>query len=312
MRAAPFLRYTSPMSTRARPNQVPARVWSFREGEVAEREDRLATEEPLEIRLRMGERTWTVAVTMRTPGDDAELAAGFLYAEEVVADRERIRRIVPVIAPEESPGPEGSNIVEVELGEGPEPELRSLERHFFATSACGVCGKAGLEMLRLRVPATAPEGPVVEPAVLSALPDRLRAAQGVFASTGGLHAAALFDAAGGLLAVREDVGRHNALDKLIGRAFLDGRLPLRGHLVLVSGRASYELLQKCVVAGVPFVCAVSAPSSLAVEVAERFGITLVGFLRGDRFNIYAGPERIVGAPAVSVRQRGDRLFPTIL
>jgi len=300
------------MSTRARPNQVPARVWSFREGEVAEREDRLATEEPLEIRLRMGERTWTVAVTMRTPGDDAELAAGFLYAEEVVADRERIRRIVPVIAPEESPGPEGSNIVEVELGEGPEPELRSLERHFFATSACGVCGKAGLEMLRLRVPATAPEGPVVEPAVLSALPDRLRAAQGVFASTGGLHAAALFDAAGGLLAVREDVGRHNALDKLIGRAFLDGRLPLRGHLVLVSGRASYELLQKCVVAGVPFVCAVSAPSSLAVEVAERFGITLVGFLRGDRFNIYAGPERIVGAPAVSVRQRGDRLFPTIL
>ena len=300
------------MSTRASPNQVPARVWSFREGEVTEREDRLATEEPLEIRLRMGEKTWTVAVTMRTPGDDTELAAGFLYAEEVVADRERIRRIVPVIAPEESPGPEGSNIVEVELGDGPEPELRSLERHFFATSACGVCGKAGLEMLRLRVPATAPEGPVVEPAVLSALPDRLRAAQGVFATTGGLHAAALFDAAGRLLAVREDVGRHNALDKLIGRAFLDGRLPLRDHLVLVSGRASYELLQKCLVAGVPFICAVSAPSSLAVEVAERFGLTLVGFLRGDRFNVYAGPERIVGAPAVTLRQRGDRLFPTIL
>ncbi len=300
------------MSTRAKANQVPARVWSFREGEVAEREDRLATEEPLEIRLRMGDKTWTVAVTMRTPGDDAELAAGFLYAEEVVAGRERIRRIVPVLAPEESPGPEGSNIVEVELADGPEPELRSLERHFFATSACGVCGKAGLEMLRMRVPATAPEGPVVEPAVLSALPDRLRAAQGVFASTGGLHAAALFDATGRLLAVREDVGRHNALDKLIGRAFLDGRLPLRDHLVLVSGRASYELLQKCVVAGVPFVCAVSAPSSLAVEVAERFGVTLVGFLRGDRFNIYAGPERIVGAPAVSIRQRGDRLFPTIL
>ncbi len=300
------------MSTRAKANQVPARVWSFREGEVAEREDRLATEEPLEIRLRMGDKTWTVAVTMRTPGDDAELAAGFLYAEEVVAGRERIRRIVPVLAPEESPGPEGSNIVEVELADGPEPELRSLERHFFATSACGVCGKAGLEMLRMRVPATAPEGPVVEPAVLSALPDRLRAAQWVFASTGGLHAAALFDATGRLLAVREDVGRHNALDKLIGRAFLDGRLPLRDHLVLVSGRASYELLQKCVVAGVPFVCAVSAPSSLAVEVAERFGVTLVGFLRGDRFNIYAGPERIVGAPAVSIRQRGDRLFPTIL
>ncbi|HYU31597.1 MAG TPA: formate dehydrogenase accessory sulfurtransferase FdhD [Thermoanaerobaculia bacterium] len=295
------------MSIRAKPNQVSTRLWTYREGAMSEREDHLATEEPLEIRLRMGERTWTVAVTMRTPGDDAELAAGFLYNEEVVADRERIRRIVPVAAPEE-------NIVEVELGDGPEPELRSLERHFFATSACGVCGKAGLETLRLRVPATASEGPVVEPSVLSELPDRLRAAQGVFAVTGGLHAAALFDAAGNLIHVREDVGRHNALDKLIGRAFLDGRLPLRDHLVLVSGRASYELLQKCLVAGVPFVCAVSAPSSLAVEVAERFGLTLVGFLRGDRFNIYAGPERIVGAPeeAATSRRRGDRLFPTIL
>lgn len=314
MRAAPFLRYTSSMSTRAKPNQVGTRVWTFREGETEEREDRLATEEPLEIRLRMGERTWTVAVTMRTPGEDAELAAGFLYAEEVVADRERIRRIVPVIAPEETPGPEGTNVVEVELEEGPEPELRSLERHFFATSACGVCGKAGLEMLKLRIPTTPPEGPVVDPAVLRELPLRLREAQGVFESTGGLHAAGLFDPAGNLLSLREDVGRHNALDKLIGRAFLDGRLPLRDHLVLVSGRASYELLQKCVVAGVPFICAVSAPSSLAVELAERFGVTLVGFLRGDRFNVYAGPERIVGlaAEAGLSRRRGDRLFPTIL
>jgi len=295
------------MPAHAKPNQVSTRVWTYREGEMSEREDHLATEEPLEIRLRMGERTWTVAVTMRTPGDDAELAAGFLYNEEVVADRERVRRIVPVAAPEE-------NIVEVELGDGPEPELRSLERHFFATSACGVCGKAGLEMLRLRVPGMAAEGPVVDPAVLSELPDRLRAAQGVFAATGGLHAAALFDTAGTLIDVREDVGRHNALDKLIGRAFLDGRLPLRDHLVLVSGRASYELLQKCLVAGVPFVCAVSAPSSLAVELAERFGLTLVGFLRGDRFNIYAGAERIAGAPveATSPKRRGDRLFPTIL
>ena len=312
MRAALFLRYTSLMSTRAKPDQVRTRLWAFREGEAVEREDRLATEEPLEIRLRMGERTWTVAVTMRTPGNDEELAAGFLYAEEVVADRERIRRIVPVAAPEDSLGPEGTNVVEVELADGPEPELRSLERHFFATSACGVCGKAGLETLRLRVPTTAPEGPLVAPEILRELPDRLRAAQGVFATTGGLHASALFDAAGHLLDVREDVGRHNALDKLIGRAFLDGRLPLRDHLVLVSGRASYELLQKCLVAGVPFVCAVSAPSSLAVELAERFGITLVGFLRGDRFNIYAGPERVAGLAVEPVRQRGDRLFPTIL
>jgi FdhD protein len=302
------------MSNRAKPDQVRTRVWSYRQGETAEREDRLATEEPLEIRLRMGERTWTVAVTMRTPGDDAELAAGFLYAEEVVADRERIRRIVPVMAPDETAGAEGTNVIEVELGEGPEPELRSLERHFFATSACGVCGKAGLETLRLRIPGTAPEGPVIDAALLGDLPNRLREAQGVFETTGGLHAAGLFDTSGNLLSVREDVGRHNALDKLIGRAFLDGRLPLHDHLVLVSGRASYELLQKCVVAGVPFICAVSAPSSLAVELAERFGVTLVGFLRGDRFNVYAGPERIVGiaAEATSSRRRGDRLFPTIL
>jgi len=302
------------MSLRAKPNQVDARVWTFQQGEVEEREDRLATEEPLEIRLRMGERSCTVAVTMRTPGDDEELAAGFLYAEEVVAHRERIRRIVPVLPPGESPGPEGTNLVEVELEEGPEPELRSLERHFFATSACGVCGKAGLEMLRLRVPAAASEGPVVEPALLRELPGRLRAAQGVFSTTGGLHAAALFDGAGRLLSVREDVGRHNALDKLLGRAFLDGRLPLHDHVVLVSGRASFELLQKCLVAGVPFVCAVSAPSSLAVELAERFGLTLVGFLRGDRFNLYAGPHRIAGltAEAAAPKRRGDRLFPTIL
>lgn len=300
------------MSIRAKPDQVRTRLWAFREGEAAEREDRLATEEPLEIRLRMGERTWTVAVTMRTPGNDEELAAGFLHAEEVVADRSRIRRIVPVIAPDETLGPEGTNVVEVELTDGPEPELRSLERHFFATSACGVCGKAGLEMLRLRAPGMAPEGPVVAPEILRELPDRLRAAQGVFATTGGLHASALFDASGQLLDVREDVGRHNALDKLIGRAFLDGRLPLRDHLVLVSGRASYELLQKCLVAGVALVCAVSAPSSLAVELAERFGLTLIGFLRGDRFNVYAGPERIAGLAAEPVRHRGDRLFPTIL
>ncbi len=300
------------MSIRAKPDQVGTRVWAFRDGEAVEREDRLATEEPLEIRLRMGERTWTVAVTMRTPGNDEELAAGFLYAEEVLADRERIRRIIPVIDPADTLGPEGTNIVEVELTEGPEPELRSLERHFFTTSACGVCGKAGLETLRLRVPGTAPDGPVVAPEILRELPDRLRASQGVFATTGGLHASALFDAAGNLLGVREDVGRHNALDKLIGRAFLDGRLPLRDHLVLVSGRASYELLQKCLVAGVPFVCAVSAPSSLAVELAERFGLTLVGFLRGGRFNVYAGPERVAGLGVESVRHRGDRLFPTIL
>jgi FdhD protein len=280
------------MSTYAKPSQVQTRVWAFRQGESAEREDRLVTEEPLEIRLRMGEETTIVAVTMRTPGHDAELAAGFLYAEEIVDDPARILGISHVYAPGEAPAAEGSNIVEVELTEGPMPDLRGLERHFFATSACGVCGKTGLEALQLRVRARALDGPVVSPELLRELPDRLRAAQGVFAMTGGLHAAALFDSSGTLLDVREDVGRHNALDKLIGRAFLDGRLPLRDHLVLVSGRASYELLQKCLVAGVSLVCAVSAPSSLAVELAERFGMTLIGFLRGDRFNVYAGPERV--------------------
>lgn len=313
-----FLMYTSDMSMRAKPDQVSTRVWTFQGGEGSERDDRLATEEPLEIRLRTGEKTHTVAVTMRTPGNDEELAAGFLYAEEVVADRSRIRRITPLFPPEDMAllgASEGSNIVEVELTDGPEPELRALERHFFATSACGVCGKAGLEALRVRVPALPPSGPLVTPDLLRELPGRLRQAQGVFDATGGLHAAALFDAAGTLLDVREDVGRHNALDKLIGRAFLDGKLPLRDHLVLVSGRASYELLQKCLVAGVPLVCAVSAPSSLAVELAERFGLTLVGFLRGDRFNVYAGPERIAGAEmsgSAPARRRGDRLFPTIL
>ena len=182
--------------------------------------------------------------------------------------------------------------MEVDLGDVPAPELATLERHFFASSACGVCGKAGLETLHLRVPGALPAGPVLAPELLYGLPDRLREAQGLFAVTGGLHAAALFDAAGRLIAVREDVGRHNALDKLVGWALLEDRLPLHGHLVLVSGRSSYEILQKCLVAGVPVVCSVSAPSSLAVELALRFGVTLVGFLRGDRFNVYSGPERL--------------------
>jgi len=252
---------------------------------------------------------------MRTPGADAELAAGFLFGEGVIGDPARIRGIVHVYAPEEAPSAAGSNVVEVELAAGPPPDLGSLERHFFATSACGVCGKAGLETLRLRIAGPLPPGPVVSPEILRALPDRLRAAQGLFETTGGLHAAALFDPAGTLLALREDVGRHNAVDKLVGWALAAGKLPLHDHLVLVSGRSSYEILQKCVVAGVPFVCAISAPSSLAVELAERFGVTLIGFLRGPRFNVYSGLERIAGAAAAgfrSPRRRGERLFPTFL
>jgi FdhD protein len=289
------------------------RVWRVEPGDIAERPDQVATEEPLEIRLVHEERTRTVAVTMRTPGDDAELALGFLFAEGVIGCREEVRRAGPCIATSVAAAAGCANIVEVELAAGvPEPELAGLDRHFFSTSACGVCGKAGLDALRLRVPEAIPAGPCIPAEIVAALPARLREAQGLFASTGGLHAAALFDTAGRLLAAREDVGRHNALDKLIGWAFREGRLPLHGYAVLVSGRSSYEILQKCLAAGVPVVCAVSAPSSLAVELAERFGITLVGFLRGDRFNVYSGIERITGTALARPRSRRQRaVLPTL-
>jgi FdhD protein len=293
----------------SRTGKTGVRLWRAGPEGVEEHPDHVATEEPLEIRLVCSGRTRNVAVTMRTPGADAELALGFLFAEGVIARREQVVRAGPCTEP--SGGATGcDNIVEVELAEGvPEPELAGLDRHFFSTSACGVCGKAGLDALRLRVPAAIPAGPAVAAEVLSTLPDRLREAQGLFDSTGGLHAAALFDAQGGFLAAREDVGRHNALDKLLGWAFLEDRLPLHDHVVMVSGRSSYEILQKCLVAGVPVICAVSAPSSLAVELAERFGITLVGFLRGDRFNVYSGAERIVGVACSGRRERA--LFPTL-
>jgi FdhD protein len=276
------------------------RVYRVRQGDFEESPDELATEEPLEIRLIQGGKRRTVAVTMRTPGADAELALGFLFAEGVIRGRDDVRRVAPCIDTGDGEEADAScaNVLEVELADGlAEPELAGLERHFFATSACGVCGKASLDALTVRLPGAIAAGPEIPAAVITALPERLRAAQGMFATTGGLHAAALFDAAGELLAVREDVGRHNALDKLIGWALGEGRLPLAGHVVLVSGRSSYEILQKALMAGVPVVCAVSAPSSLAVELAERFGLTLVGFLRGDRFNVYSGVERVAGAPA---------------
>lgn len=276
------------MNEEAARAQRPIRVLKHLAGERSEATDHLATEEPLEIRLTQGNRQQTVAITMRTPGSDEELAAGFLYAEGVVKDRGEIASIVPRPAFQGAP----SNVVDVELATGvPEPELASLERHFFSTSACGVCGKASLDALAVKAqPVSA--GPVLAPETILSLPSRLAAAQRLFAETGGLHAAALFSSSGELLSVREDVGRHNALDKLLGRAFLDGRLPLSDHLVMVSGRSSYEILQKSVMAGVPVVCAVSAPSSLAVEMAERFGVTLIGFLRGDRFNVYSGRQRL--------------------
>ena len=293
-----------------------ARIWRMEPAGCEERLDQVATEEPLEIRLVQGGRTRTVAVTMRTPGEDAELALGFLFAESVLTHREQVHRAGPCLDPPGETKAGCANILEIELAAGvPEPELAGLDRHFFSTSACGVCGKAGLDTLRLRVPGAILPGPAVSAEVIAALPVRLREAQGLFDVTGGLHAAALFDATGRLLAVREDVGRHNALDKLIGWAFSQDLLPLHDHVVMVSGRSSYEILQKCLMAGVPVICAVSAPSSLAVELAERFGITLVGFLRGDRFNVYSGIERIGGTSAVrasrSSRRRERASLPTL-
>ena len=259
---------------------------------VAGRSDVVTTEEPLEIRIHHGDTDHTAAVTMRTPGNDFELVAGWLFGEGIVRTRDEIARIAYCV--DRGLGEEQLyNVVNVHIRRAGPLDVRSLERHFFTSSACGVCGKAGIETLAASARPVA-DGPRLAPATLYELPRTLRAAQGVFESTGGLHAAGLFDSEGDLVALREDVGRHNALDKLVGWALLEGRLPLGDQLVLVSGRASYELVQKCVMAGVPVMCAVSAPSSLAVDVAREFNMTLVGFLRGERFNLYAGAERLEG------------------
>ena len=275
-----------------RGSKTKVRVRSVEEGRARVRPDSLATEEPMEIRLISGDARQTVAVTMRTPGADFELAAGFLYGEGIVSSPEDIRRISYCVDADID-AEQQYNIVNVELRGGRSYDLKPLERHFYTTSACGVCGKASLEQLELRGCPVIPPGPKVAPEIIYALPEKLREAQGLFDATGGLHAAALFDKEGELVALREDVGRHNATDKLVGWALLEGRLPLSDHVVMVSGRSSFEILQKCLTAGVPIVCAISAPSSLAVDVARQFDMTLVGFLRGSRFNVYSGHERVL-------------------
>jgi FdhD protein len=280
-----------------RGSKTKARVRTVEDGRVRVRPDVLATEEPMEIRLVSGGMKRTVAVTMRTPGSDFELAAGFLYGEGIVSSQEDIKKISYCVDPDVD-AEQQYNIVNVELRDTREYDLRPLERHFYTTSACGVCGKASLEQLEVRGCPAIPPGPEVAAQTIYSLPEKLRAAQGLFEATGGLHAAALFDAGGELVALREDVGRHNATDKLIGWTLLEGRLPLGDHIVMVSGRSSYEIMQKCLVAGVPVVCAVSAPSSLAVDVAREFGMTLIGFLRGSKFNLYAGSERIQLEPHI--------------
>jgi FdhD protein len=246
--------------------------------------DEVAAEEPLEIRV--ADRS--VAVVMRTPGHDRELAAGFLLTEGVVQRREDILDLV--LCRDQEAGASG-NVINALLAPSAALDLARLTRHVFSSSSCGVCGKATLDAVLQAFPPV-PAGPAFAPAALTALPDRLRAAQPVFASTGGLHGCALFDRRGGLALVREDVGRHNAVDKVLGRALLDGRLPLRDHGLLLSGRISFELVQKALAAGLPLVAGIGAPSSLAIACAERGGLTLVGFLRADRFNVYAGPDRL--------------------
>ncbi|GAA2719173.1 MULTISPECIES: formate dehydrogenase accessory sulfurtransferase FdhD [Streptomyces] len=268
------------------------RVVRVREGVAGTRADTLVAEEPLEIRV--GGRP--LAITMRTPGDDFDLAAGFLVSEGVLGSAEELANIV-YCAGATADGGNTYNVVDVRLAPGvPVPDV-TLERNVYTTSSCGLCGKASLEAVRTtaRWPVgDGPGGPLrLEPALLAELPDRLRAAQRVFDRTGGLHAAALFTAAGELLDVREDVGRHNAVDKLVGHALREGLLPLAGSVLLVSGRASFELVQKAVMAGIPVLAAVSAPSSLAVDLAVESGMTLIGFLRGASMNVYAGAERVV-------------------
>jgi FdhD protein len=251
------------------------------------RRDRLATEEPLEIRASgPGQPTVRVAVTMRTPGHDFELAAGFLFSEGLIAGRRAFSQIryCNDVGTEQH-----LNVVTVDMRE-PFDATR-MQRNFFASSSCGVCGKASIDQLAVACEHVA-EGPVVSRELITALPDRLRTRQRVFESTGGLHATGLFRPDGELVVAREDVGRHNAMDKLIGNRLLEGELPLPASIALVSGRASFELVQKAAVAGIPILCAVSAPSTLAVETARRLGVTLIGFLRGERFNIYTHAQRI--------------------
>ena len=273
-------------------------------------QDTLAVEEPLEIQLGYGAAdarvVKSISVTMRTPGDDCSLAAGFLMTEGVVRDSNDIENIacraesVPelteqvAVRPGALPYQPGRNVVRVELAPDVVFNLATLERNFYTTSSCGICGKASLLALQTVCPPRIKNHFFISASTLYALPDRLLKAQGLFNRTGGLHGAGLFDSHGKLLAVREDVGRHNAVDKLIGAEFLADRTPLRNTVLLLSGRASFELLQKALMGGVSMVASVGAPSSLAVRVAKEFNITLVGFLRPSHFNIYHGEEHILG------------------
>ena len=249
--------------------------------------DQLAIEEPLAVGIAFGpireRRRETISITMRTPGDDADLAAGFLFAEGVISEPRQILEIRPHDA---------GNMVCIELHPELEVDLSRLDRRGYTTSSCGVCGKTSIDAIESNCDGPRSGGRSIPPSLIHSLPARLRDVQTTFKQTGGLHAAALFDMDGNLLGVREDVGRHNAVDKLIGAEFRAGRVPLDDRIILVSGRAAFELVQKAAVAGVPIFAAVGAPTSLAVELARRLSVTLLGFVRDGRFNIYSGAERI--------------------
>ena len=260
-------------------------------GQATSRIDLVATEEPMEIRLRTGSRTQPITVTMRTPGADFELAAGLLFSEGIVTRREQLSRIEYCVECEGSTAQQ-YNIVTAVTTPGMATDFFIPGRTFGMTSACGLCGRERIDDIERRGAKLVDSTLVVSHEIVTSLPGRLREAQGLFDSTGGIHAAGLFDAEGTLLVLREDVGRHNAVDKVIGWAFLEERLPLRDSILMISGRGSFEIVQKAIAAGIPIVCAVSAPSSLAVDLARRFDQTLIGFLRGERFNIYSSAKRI--------------------
>jgi FdhD protein len=256
------------------------------EGTAQWRGDDLVAEEPLEIRIA-GQ---PVAVTMRTPGNDFELCVGFLLSEGIVESGEQVQRIQTCSWKDTGE----MNVLDVTLRADAPRFEPSGARNFYTTSSCGLCGKASIEAIRTRAPWDVRDDPLrVAPALLASLPSRIREAQRVFERTGGLHAAGLFDSEGTLRCLREDVGRHNAVDKVVGWAATERLLPLRSHLLVVSGRASFELAQKALMAGIPLLAAVSAPSSLAVELGEEVGMTVVGFLRGDTMNVYCGAQRVI-------------------
>jgi FdhD protein len=271
--------------------RVPIVAW--KDGAVRQRSDEVATEEPLEIRVvvedRRGPQRHSVAVTMRTPGNDFELAAGFLFTEGVIRERQAISHIAYCTEPGEA---QQYNIVNVHLRSGVRFDAERLSRHVFTSSSCGVCGKASLELVRAVCPRRPAQTRPVPPELVLRLPESLRQAQAVFERTGGLHATALFDLDGTLRLLREDVGRHNAMDKVVGAALMQDHVPLDRAVALVSGRTSFEVVQKALMGGIPILAAVGAPSSLAVNLAREFDMTLIGFLRDGRFNVYAGSQQI--------------------